>query len=1141
MSAAALTALIARCRALCRPRSDDTDSELLRRFTQQRDTAAFEELLERHAVLVWGVCRRILRSEADCEDAFQATFLALVRRPATLPSPKLGEGIGVSLAAWLHTVALRVARKARARVGRQHPQVVLPERATAGDVADEVGSREMFRMVDEEIERLPTALRLPLLMCCLQGRTRDEAAEALGCSVAAVKGRLERGRDLLRRNLRRRGVELPAAFLVLGLTGERIYAALWTKTMQSALHVPAPAIASLAEAGASAVTIGKGKLFLAALLLASSAVGAAGSLLRTKPLEPPPADEATVAPAKKSSTPQAHTDRHGDPLPEGAVARLGTVRFRMSGLVYACALSPDGKILAASSVDEAIALFDAATGRPLRQLPGNSYSATSLAFAPDSKTLAVGYTRGSIVLWNCETAKMVRQFVAEVGGPIHPVRSLTFTPDGKGLLSAGEDKVVRLWDPAAGKEVRRFSGHQNEVRCAALSSDGKILASAAGDDICLWETASGKMIRRLTGHKKSIRALAISASGKLLASGDQEGTIHLWETATGAVRHRIRENAKRQQWAATRHAHALAFSPDGQILAVGRADYSLNLWDAVTGNELHDIEGTGFNVYTGGTYHDGGIQCAVFSRDGKRLVFSRDNALAWLDVKSGTEISLFPIQRGAVRRMIFRSDGKRLLMTSADPDRGILEWDTASGRPIQRPAGPGLYRSLNCFSSDGKMAATADNSELHLWDTMTGKEVRRIFLPLEKNNSNAIQEASFSPDGKRLAVAGPLGNSAWLFDASTGKLLQSMGPGKNWTFVHARFSADSRLVAIVGNEAIQFVGASSDWPRPSITLSKECISFASALSPDGRTLALASGEYLREKNSIFGSYPGSRPPGSPPPGVLKVRELSLWETASGKKRGTVPSPCSRVHGLTFSPDGRLLAIAGDDRAVHVWDTVKGEWLRHWQGHRGEVEALVFSPDGRRLASGSKDTTALIWDVSRLAKETRRCAPLPRQALEELWSTLAGADALKAYRAILTLESVPDQSVPLLAERLRFKPSADAKRRTSLIAQLDSEDFAQRERATAELRRLGWEAEPALLKVLENKPSLETRQRVKALLDEIRKQAPPPQLLRMLRGIEVLERIGGEEARKAIASFADGPTRLAREAKAALDRQKNSKR
>src|SRR6185437_16952421 len=108
----------------------------------------------------------------------------------------------------------------------------------------------------------------------LEGRTRDEAAEALNCSLSAVKSRLERGRQMLRRRLERRGIELPAAFLVLSLTGERVRASLWAKTVQSALHTPPPAIAVLADAGLRAFTSGKLKLILGTL--AALLLGAAG-------------------------------------------------------------------------------------------------------------------------------------------------------------------------------------------------------------------------------------------------------------------------------------------------------------------------------------------------------------------------------------------------------------------------------------------------------------------------------------------------------------------------------------------------------------------------------------------------------------------------------------------------------------------------------------------------------------------------------------------------------------------------------------------------------------------------------------------------------------------------------------------------
>ncbi|HEY7157774.1 MAG TPA: sigma-70 family RNA polymerase sigma factor, partial [Gemmataceae bacterium] len=401
MSATTLTALIARCRALA-PRCPQTsDAELLRRFARQRDAATFAELLERYAPLVWNVCRRILPGEADCEDAFQAAFLALVRQAGSLDASQ-------PLGGWLHTVAVRVAHRALSHSRRQRPAAVLPERATPGDVADDVSSRELFRAVDEEIECLPATLRLPVILCCLEGRTRDEAAERMGCSVAAVKGRLERGRHLLRQRLERRGIGLPAAFLVLGLASERIRASLWAKTIQSILHAPSPAVAALAQAGLPAMAAGTLKLALvglATLLMAAGAAGVIGQALTETPATPPQAKAA--AEPKKPAAPRVRTDRHGDPLPDGAIARLGTVRWRHGFFVHALAYSPNGKMIAATGCGRAITLWDAATGKEVCQFP-NRRQPNGVAFSPDSKVLATIDTPFGH-LWDVATGKELRQ------------------------------------------------------------------------------------------------------------------------------------------------------------------------------------------------------------------------------------------------------------------------------------------------------------------------------------------------------------------------------------------------------------------------------------------------------------------------------------------------------------------------------------------------------------------------------------------------------------------------------------------------------------------------------------------------------------------------------------------------------------
>src|SRR5438874_885142 len=176
MPPAAVTTLLNRCARPAR-RDPAADAELLRRAARDRDVLG--ELVRRYAGLVWGVCRRTLRHEADAEDAFQATFLALIRQ-----APKIHSGR--PLAGWLHTVATRIARKAQVRALRRPVLAVLCE-PTTGDTSAEVSSRELLGAVDASIARLPARLRGPVALCCVEGLTRDEAAEALGCSVATVK------------------------------------------------------------------------------------------------------------------------------------------------------------------------------------------------------------------------------------------------------------------------------------------------------------------------------------------------------------------------------------------------------------------------------------------------------------------------------------------------------------------------------------------------------------------------------------------------------------------------------------------------------------------------------------------------------------------------------------------------------------------------------------------------------------------------------------------------------------------------------------------------------------------------------------------------------------------------------------------
>jgi RNA polymerase sigma factor (sigma-70 family) len=1103
MSATTLTALIARCRALCRPRLQEEDAELLRRFARQREAAAFEELLERYAPLVWGVCRRMLPSEADCEDAFQATFLALVRKPDSLDP-------GQALGGWLHTVAVRVVRKAQARARRQRPQAVVPVRATAGDVADEVGSRELFRMVDAEIERLPALLREPLILCCRQGRTRDEAAESLGCSVAAVKSRLERGRELLRRRLQRRGVQLPAAFLALGLTTERIRAALWAKTMQAVLFTPAPGIVALAEAGVSAATMGKGKLILAALLLVSSTVGAAGTLLMTKAPEPPAAaepKERTAAEPKKPEALQVRTDRHGDPLPDGAIARLGTVRWRHGFIVKELAYSPDGKKIATTDrTGCALSLWDAATGKELCRIPIFS-QLEGLPFSPDGKMIATT-EKSDCYLWDVATGKEVRR----LQGHQKIVHRAAFSPDGKQVATRSNGGTVRLWDPATGKEQHRMDcGSAGEAYALAYSPDGKSIASSNMDGtILFWDPATGKEQRRLSGHEKAVLDFAFSPDGKRLTSLSEDGTIRLWNVAAGRPLRILLAKEIGFEW-------PLAFSPDAALLAWGHHDGTIRLWDVEGGVEKRRWQAD-----------DTIARCIAFSPDGKTLATgSTWGIIRQWDVTTGRELHPSDGPRGFINFVRFSPDGAGLVSISRD--NRLLSWDLATQTSRCRFEWTNTSVGQFALSPDGNTLAKGNMTdfkerlaEVRLWDVRTGK-AGRLLGKLKGMFGNI----AFSPDG-RLVASGEKDRLIHIWDASDGKEIQQIKDVPNGGMALC-FSPDSKALAcsIEGRNRTKLalhlwdVASGKERTRFDVRIAESSYWSCLTFSPDGKVLAFA----VQGRNTSL---------------------VCLWDTASGKELGRYAGHRLWVGALAFSPDSKLVASGTllhplnhhgqKDCSIHVWEAATGRLIRRFEGQHSFVNSMAFAPDGLTVASGASDCTILLWDITGRRPDGRwHARQLTQRQLEACWTALADEDAAKAYDAVWALVAAPEQAVPFLRKHLPSVPRPDAKTIARLIADLDSDDFMVRQKATEELSKLGDAIAPDLRRTLENKPSLEVRRRIQQLLDQSRNWTG--ERLRDHRAIQALQHIGTRPAHEVLRALAEGAPEAYRteEAKAALQR------
>jgi RNA polymerase sigma factor (sigma-70 family) len=493
------------------------DHELLQRYVAAQDECAFAALVKRHGSLVMGLCWRILRHQQDAEDAFQAAFLVFARKAGTIRKSE-------SIASWLHSVAFRAANKLRASQARRRARcqtqfgletlLDVPQ----ADFSRDLSCRETQRVLEEELNRLPDKYRAPLLLCCVEGRTRDEAAQQLGWSLGVLRGRLDRGRELLRARLVRRGLSLSVALLALGVAGTS-HAAVTPALLSSTVQAATGAVRSLAGAGAvsaQATALAQGviqAMFLAKVkiiavgLLTFTFLGAGAGFVTYQAQAQDGQPVARVQPKRDAKQPPLEAMDAAQLKREIERLRLELEQTRLllklanQEILELRAARADAAALEKANRGAAELARQAARALELDVRKADIAILTGRldvhlgVFSPDRKVIA-GAQGKTVTIFDAETLKELRRFA----GHSEEVSGLAFAPDGKTLASGSKDKTVVLWDIQTGKQIATFS-HQEPVVSVIFSPDGKHVVVQGKSMTSEIDAATGKL-NRVTKNEK---------------------------------------------------------------------------------------------------------------------------------------------------------------------------------------------------------------------------------------------------------------------------------------------------------------------------------------------------------------------------------------------------------------------------------------------------------------------------------------------------------------------------------------------------------------------------------------------------------------------------------------------------------------
>ena len=461
-------------------------------------------------------------------------------------------------------------------------------------------------------------------------------------------------------------------------------------------------------------------------------------------------------------------------------------------------------------------------------------------------------------------------------------------------------------------DALRVAGRLSEARARIEDAYTKFVGAklspfSAELGLCDLNAASPPCLMTYENSKSAVFGIACSPDGRTALTANDDGTLTLWELATGRQLRTFRGHTGR--------ALCVAFSPDGRTALSGSLDHTLKLWDVESGNLVRTFTG-----------HTGNVWSVAISADGRTAVSgSSDHTMKLWDLASGRNIRTFGGYMFEVYAVALSPDGRTVLGTSPD---ALKLFDVESGKELS-----GLQEKhpivAAVFSHDGRSILTGDtDGAVGLWDIASGKVVRS----LEGHHSGSVWAVAFSPDDK-LAISGSDDSTVKLWEVGTGKLVRTycghsdtvhsvaFGPGGH-TALSGSFDRTMKRWGIdIGGEARVFSGHTGVVPSV-------------VFSPDGRT-ALSGGN---------------------------DSAMKLWDVATGHELRSFAGHGAQVNSLVFSADGRTALSGSNDKTMRLWDIASGRLIRTFEGSASPVAAVALGADGQRAYSIGSDCAIGVWDA-----------------------------------------------------------------------------------------------------------------------------------------------------------------------------------